>query len=413
MLATWRIILLAIYVSAPVVAGGIAILAAMRKRRVFLYSYCMTCVTAIVLATGMSLVYAQAVQGTVIINQVLLGTYLAGSLLFVLKGLDWLMQRGLIKLLRPSKKRPARAMSCIVIRASLLAVLGLPYVMAVIMTFRPKVGPGGVPSQSFTRVEFVAADGTNLVGWWIPARPQPATRKNTPENWGHDTVIICHGLGSNKWNAMPMAGGCGEAGYNLLVFDFRAHGESGGQLTTYGMLEKQDVLAAVRWVKSTHPDQSIKVYGVGASMGAAALVSAAGDDSPTGRAIDAVVVFGTYARLDELVHEVCNNYFPSPLNTLAYRLGLPIAEAHVGEDLSAFAPADAISKIWPRPVLVIHGMKDEIIPFSQGQELFMAASPPRLHIWKPEGTHNDVVQDAGLADQVVKFLQTSGKTPVI
>lgn len=412
MLATWRIILLLIYVAAPIVSAGIAILVAMRGKKILLYSYGMTCVTAIVLATAMCIIYAQAVQGKVIITQVLLGTYLAAALLFVLKGLDWLMLRGLTRLIHPGKKRHWRNTSCILIRAVLLAVLGLPYVMAVIMTFRPKVAPGGVPSTPFTRVEFTSADGISLVGWWIPAQ-KPRGNRPLPEDFGSKTVIVCHGLGSNKWNGLPMASKCQDAGYNVLIFDFRAHGESGGQLTTYGMLEKYDVLAAVDWVRRTHPAQATQIYGLGASMGAAALISAAGDDSPNGRAIDAVAVYGTYAKLDGLVQQVCTNYFPTPLNTLAYHMGLPIAEAHVGVDLSEFSPAKAISHIWPRPVLIIHGMKDEIIPFAQGQSLFISASPPRQHIWSNEGTHNDVVQDGTISDQVIEFFRTARAEPII
>lgn len=58
-------------------------------------------------------------------------------------------------------------------------------------------------------------------------------------------------------------------GYNVLVFDFRAHGKSeGGKYTTVGDKELLDVKAAVEWLKKTHPERADKIGLIGFSMGA-------------------------------------------------------------------------------------------------------------------------------------------------
>ena len=53
--------------------------------------------------------------------------------------------------------------------------VGLPYVMAAVMTYRPKILPTEDPRTqlgfNFERVEFSTSDGIKIVGWWIPAAP--------------------------------------------------------------------------------------------------------------------------------------------------------------------------------------------------------------------------------------------------
>jgi alpha-beta hydrolase superfamily lysophospholipase len=95
--------------------------------------------------------------------------------------------------------------------------------------------------------------------------------------------LLCHGLGSSKSNALPVAEHLLRAGYNVLAFDFRAHGESAGHVSTFGARERLEVLAAVEWLRRERPRQSERIFGVGASMGAAALVAAAADPSPEGK----------------------------------------------------------------------------------------------------------------------------------
>src|SRR5690606_3183417 len=123
---------------------------------------------------------------------------------------------------------------------------------------------------------------------------------------------------------------------NVLSFDFRAHGQSSGQLTTFGDLESLDVLAAVRWLRDNKPQQAEKIFGIGASMGAAALITAAADPSPEGRAIDAVVVFGTYARLDTLAAQIADQHFAWPLDALVRHISIPLADLQTGRRLRDF-----------------------------------------------------------------------------
>jgi alpha-beta hydrolase superfamily lysophospholipase len=271
-------------------------------------------------------------------------------------------------------------------------------IMAAIMTYRPKVVVDDDPQRQlgydFQAVAFTSTDGLRLSGWWIPARGEVVSDR---------TVILCHGLASQKANQVVLARGFVPHGYNVLVFDFRAHGESGGQLTSYGDLERRDVLGAVRYLLAHRPDQSRFIYGVGISMGGAALIAAAADDSPEGRAIDAVAVYSTFDDLQRLADDVADGNFLFPVNHLVRRIGLPMAGLHAGTDLWHFRPEELIALIWPRPVMVIHGQMDQTIPFARGQRLYLRALQPKRRLWLMDAGHNDILAIDAALDAVRDF----------
>ena len=187
-------------------------------------------------------------------------------------------------------------------------------------------------------------------------------------DWGTQTALVCHGLAASKSNQLILARQLVPGGYNVLAFDFRAHGESGGQIASFGANEKLDVLAAVQWLRDHRPQQSQRIVGVGASMGAAALISAAAvPNDPNAAAIDAIAAYACYDDLWDMTRNVSETYFAPPLDWLLLHIGLPIAAGQSGADLLHYSPARDAAALWPRPILLIHGERDEIIDFSRGQ----------------------------------------------
>ena len=387
-------------------------------------SVAVTFIAGLAIAASLCLIYGRASGGYVPLKQVMLATYFAAGLLLVLRGFDagliWLLRRALWlhRPAEPTAGRGARVFFMYMVRTVILLAVGLPYVMAAVMVYRPKVTPHDDPRSqlgfNFERVEFEASDGTRLVGWWMPADATGARRGDARrEDFGRNTVILCHGLASSKSNQLILGRRLVPGGFNVLAFDFRAHGESGGQLSSFGATEKLDVLAAVRWVRENRADESQEIFGVGASMGAAALIAAAADPSPEGQAISAIASYAAYDDIDLLLHDLSREYFEQPLGWLLERLGLPIASAHVGANLADFSPASTISALWPRPVLFIHGHRDEIVPFARGRSLFDSAAQPRYHLWYPRGSHNDIVSDEAAAEVVAEFFRQARPIPVI
>ncbi|MFA6317683.1 MAG: alpha/beta hydrolase, partial [Elusimicrobiota bacterium] len=95
----------------------------------------------------------------------------------------------------------------------------------------------------YEKVSLRTSDGLTLKGWFIPSRT------------GDDrTIIMCHGWGDNKGYLLERSHFLNTAaGFNLLYFDNRSHGESEGRVTTIGCLETIDFEAAVGFLKENRP----------------------------------------------------------------------------------------------------------------------------------------------------------------
>lgn len=390
-------ILACLYLTAPLIAVALAV---WRTRRGTgqpgvpssqpLFGFMLTLISSVVLASSIVVIYAHATDARASVGQVALTCYTFIGVLSLLKGFNWLLRVGSDRLFfltgrwrQPGPGYRLRSTAASFTRAVVLMGVGLPFIMAILMVYRPKVvgtdDPGGF-GYPFDHVTFNSADGILLDGWWIPAH-WPGKSGTAPAGWGTRTVILCHGLGSNKGNDLIMGRDLPTHGYNVLSFDFRAHGASGGQITSFGALERNDVLGAVHWARAKHRQQCKQLYGLGVSMGGAALIGAAADPGEDGQAIDAVAVYDTYDDLKSLTADLTGKFFLPPMPWLSTHLALPLASAHAGVNLGNFRPADVVDRIAPRPLLVVHARGDQIIDFKHGTRLFDAASEPKLRCW--------------------------------
>lgn len=122
--------------------------------------------------------------------------------------------------------------------------------------------------------------GVDLAAWWLP--------KDNPKG----VVVLCHGYMMNRSEPSSVAKWLWDQGFACLLFDFPAHGRSGGKRCGLGWAERHDVLAACRWVEEKWPE--VPLYLWGSSMGAAAVAFAleSGEISPK-----AVILDCPYSRL--------------------------------------------------------------------------------------------------------------------
>lgn len=347
--------------------------------------------------------YVFSIGGHVPPSQIATTLYLGVSLLLLLKLVDHLLLQGLQKALRVTKgAKRWRLATALLLRVVIFGSLALPWVMAAVMVYRPRLEPIETPDSvlqlDYREADFRATDGTRVGGWFVPA-----------DGTSETTALLCHGLGSSKAGFFQLLKTLHEQDINVLLIDHRAHGRSGGQRCTFGANEEYDVRGAIDWLRQAHPDQSHRIVGVGASMGAAALLRAASEDDR----MDGVVVLGTYESMPSLTRDIAMQQLIPPISWLTRAFGLPMASLHAGVDLSDVSPADAIGHIWPRPVLVIHGIDDEIIPFDHGRRLFDAASPPRESLWVQHGTHNGIIENPQVLKRIADFIHSARPVPVI
>jgi pimeloyl-ACP methyl ester carboxylesterase len=307
---------------------------------------------------------------------------LVTAVFLVLLGLQVLLQRLAFKILAAgSHNAPGkplcrwRNITARILALAFLAGVTVPYLMALMYVFRFKIpnvpDPQLVTGRPYDDVAFKTEDGLTLRGWFFPSQDPRSGR----------TVLICHGLGLNR-SAFLAYLRVGEAlRANVLLFDFRGHGDSDGHTVTLGNREKLDVLAAVRYLRTERAEQARELIGLGISMGAASLTRAAACVEPP---LDAVILDSGFASVVDLTDNILAP-FPSGLRPWLTAVGIPLASLHAGCSLPDVRPEEAIGSL-RAPVLIIHGNPDELIPTDHARRLFAhAGSPKELWLAPTEG----------------------------
>lgn len=346
--------------------------------------------------------YVMAMGGAVSPSQVAMACYFGVSLMLFLKLADALIYNGARRLFRVREQMSWRNAGASLLRVVLMTCFALPWVMAAVMVYRPRVhvnqSAGDLLHTQCDDVTFTARDGMQIAGWYLPASKPSST-----------VAVLCHGLGSGRTGWLTLIDHLHRAGVNVLAIDLRAHGYSGGQLCSFGVRERLDPIAAVDWLKANHPDAAERIVGIGASLGSAALFEAAAEDPR----IDAVASLSTFDTLQSELDDVSTRRMPRPLSWLARHLALPMASLHAGVDLRAVRPIEAIDKLWPRPVFIVHATGDEIIPFNAGMKLYRQATQPKESLWIKGGSHNGLLEDPEVLKAIERFVKQATAEPVI
>jgi dipeptidyl aminopeptidase/acylaminoacyl peptidase len=206
---------------------------------------------------------------------------------------------------------------------------------------------------------------------------------------GGATIILSHGYGGNQDEMLPVAATLHSAGFNVFTYNLRGCGTSGGEVTL-GALEQEDLRSVVDVVAARSDVDGDRIGALGFSMGAATTLLEAADD---GR-IKAVVADSAWSdvrhwvrpRLRDLVLRPTWHFSP---------VSLKLLELRTGARLRRLRPVNAVPRVSPRPILIIHGGADEVVPPNDSELNHAAASGPR-DLWMVEGAaHGDTVRPGG------------------
>ena len=263
-----------------------------------------------------------------------------------------------------------------------VAYLGISGFVARRLAFSKPLAIEQTPADhglDYRDVSFLSRDdGMLLRGWLIPGigvDGQPTLER---------TVIAAHGAWQNRTDPaiglLELCCALARAGYAVLAFDMRGHGESQMAPFTLGYSEQSDILGAVDFLRAgALPYPALArpqwIGGYGISMGGSALLYAAAREP----AIRAVVADSAY---DEMA--------PTIERELPARSHLPrfftpgalfAARALYSVDVAAVRPVEAVAAIAPRPLLLIQGGADAMNPASSLTNLARAAeSDPQAHV---------------------------------
>lgn len=236
-------------------------------------------------------------------------------------------------------------------------------------------------------VQFKTSDNLTIKGWFFSANSDKS-------------IILLHGWKANRYEPLPRVKFLYEAGYNVLVYDARACGESEGNLISLGYYESEDLVAAVKFMKS----RGMKTIAAdGISQGGATIVFAAQKTKD----LDCIIIESCY---DELKNAV-NNRFSSMLfipGEIGSALMIPIAEKKLNAKVSDIAPINFIGKI-KIPVFVVSGSADTRTTEDETMKIFNSVNAPK-ELWiVSNAKHEDLyrVSGAEYEKKILEFLSAN------
>ena len=252
-----------------------------------------------------------------------------------------------------------------------------------------RVAVAGTPAELGMQYEDVQFNSTGdnipLKGWYI-------------DSPGDKVILVMHGRNNNRAGGalLSIMKGLYDRGYDAFAFDFRAHGESGGERYSLGLHETRDVAGALQYLEGRGVAE---VGGLGFSMGAATELLAAPDHPQ----MKALVSDSSFASLPALLDK-----------ELPKASGLPgffnpgilfMGKVLYGLDLTSTKPAESLARLNDRPLYLIHGTEDALVPVSHAYDLQKAAAGnPNLEFWVLEGAKHTGIYDQAPEEYMQRLL---------
>jgi len=213
-----------------------------------------------------------------------------------------------------------------------------------------------------------AADGRALRGWFLRRR-----------DGNGNVVMLFHGLSDNRMGVIGYGEMFVNRGYSVLMADARAHGASGGELASYGLVEANDIQRWFDWLRDhEHPGC---IYGFGESMGAGQLLQAVATE-PGFCAVAAESSFSTFR---EIAYDRIGQFFHTGpwLGRFALRPLVEVAFVYAKRkyklDFEQVSPDLAIAASGVS-VFLIHGERDSNIPVRHSRKIALDDSSVTLWI---------------------------------
>lgn len=229
------------------------------------------------------------------------------------------------------------------------------------MMYFPSSEMVGTPQAlglAYQDVSIATEDGERLGAWWVPKVAGPSRAP----------ILYCHGNGGNISGRVEKLALLARHGFDTLMFDYRGYGASTGRPSEEGTYE--DARAARKALLALPGVEAARVIYLGESLGGAVALQLALESPPRG-----LVLQSTYTSIRD---EARVHYGRVPLFLIP----------------DAYPSIDRIGAL-RCPLLMVHGDRDDIVPFSQGERLFAAAPEPK-RFERLEGVgHNDLVARAG------------------
>lgn len=228
-------------------------------------------------------------------------------------------------------------------------------------TYIPKIREGKewIASQPFEKVSITSFDGLTLHGMYLSAKEKS------------DKTIICvHGyksMGQNDYACL--SGYYHNRGFNVLLVDNRAHGESEGTYIGFGCLDRKDVLGWISFIEKRFPDQS-SIYLHGISMGASTVLMTGG--ICTSNKIKGIIADCGFTSAWDVFSHILKRDYHLPQFPLMYLTSL-VCKKLAGYGFQDISTLKEVKKIRV-PILYIHGEVDNFVPTHMSYDNYHATT---------------------------------------
>ena len=229
------------------------------------------------------------------------------------------------------------------------------------------------------------ADGETLHGWWLPALTDEPAK---------GTVYYLHGNAQNVSAHILNAAWLPEQGYNVFTLDYRGYGQSTGAPDIEGALH--DIETGLRWLIEQKDTQNRPLYLLGQSLGGALGVALASEwvqrnEQPE---LNGLILDGTFSGFRYIAREKLGLFWLTwPFQ---YPLSWTIPDDYEG--------TDRIAGVSPVPVMIIHSVRDGIIPFEHGVRLYEAAEKPKAFL-RTDTPHAATFVIPAYREAVLEFME--------
>jgi hypothetical protein len=203
------------------------------------------------------------------------------------------------------------------------------------------------------------------------------------------TIIYLHGIADNRGSSVGVVQRFTPRGFDVVAYDSRRHGQSPGEVCTYGFVEKRDLRRVIDGLSTG------AVILIGTSLGAAVALQEAASDPR----VATVVAAESFSDLRTVATERAPWYLPGPV----IRKAFTVAEQRGRFLVDAVSPLQAARTI-TAPVLLIHGAEDKETPPAHSQRIFEALTGPRRLMLVPGAGHNQSLYGAGVWAEIERWI---------
>jgi fermentation-respiration switch protein FrsA (DUF1100 family) len=253
------------------------------------------------------------------------------------------------------------------------------------MLFYPEAGLPFTPQKArlaYRDVQLVAADGTRLHAWWLPAKEGVAVK---------GTVLHLHGNGGNLAWHLGGSWWLPEQGYQVLMLDYRGYGLSEGQPALPAIY--QDVDAAFQWLAKAPEVEGKPLVVLGQSIGGALGVHYLAEHPLQRRKLKALILDGTPASYRGVArYTLGTSWLTWPLRTPLSWL-IPDADSAI----------NGLPELSGTPMLIFQSMDDTLVPLENGISLYKAAPLPRV-LQLTRGPHVQTFADPAWRQVMLRYL---------